>query len=78
MDWRVSPDGSSLPLHHNRQGYGPVVGGYREDEVVSNLMVEFALDEPMEIALAGQVFNTKRKKLMHYELPATLRQLLTH
>lgn len=41
-----------------------LLGGYREDEVVSNLMVEFALDEfQMEdLPKLVRFLNTKRKK----------------
>ena len=41
-----------------------LLGGYREDEVVSNLMVEFALDELQmeDLPKLVRFLNTKRKK----------------
>jgi hypothetical protein len=41
-----------------------LLGGYREDEVVSNLMVEFTLDEFQieDLPKLVRFINTKRKK----------------
>jgi len=41
-----------------------LLGGYREDEVVSNLMVEFTLDEFQieDLPKLVRSINTKRKK----------------